>query len=351
MARAATLIVPGRLDTRTGGYIYDRRIVEGLRERGWQIAVRELDGSFPQPTAAARDHTAAVFAELEPDSLVLIDSLALGAIPDVLEAHRSRLKLIALVHLPLAKALGLDAGRAKELAAMERRALMTVRRVVVTGRATVALLEDYGVASSTIAVVEPGTMAAPLALGSTGSLLQLICVATLNSGKGHEDLLHALANVPFRDWHLTCAGGLTRDPATVDRVRALIGHLDLQAQVTLAGDLDEDALDERYRRSDVFVLATLQETYGMAVAEALARGLPVIATATGAIPELVGAEAGILVASGDREALGGALTRVLGDATLRRQLASGAREVRQQLSDWMQATMKMEAVLESVDHG
>ena len=56
---------------------------------------------------------------------------------------------------------------------------------------------------------------------------------------------------------------------------------------------------QRYDRTDVFVLATLRETYGMAVAEALAHGLPVVSTSTGAIPALVGTDAGLLVAPGD----------------------------------------------------
>jgi glycosyltransferase involved in cell wall biosynthesis len=92
----------------------------------------------------------------------------------------------------------------------------------------------------------------------------------------------------------------------------------------LAGDLDETALAGLYDSADLFVLATLRETYGMAVAEALARGLPVVSTASGAIPSLVGDVAGIVVPTGDREALTEALTAMIRDPA-RRETAYGLR--------------------------
>src|SRR4029078_4703138 len=102
---------------------------------------------------------------------------------------------------------------------------------------------------------------------------------------------------------------------------------------------------------DVFVLATLSETYGMAVAEALAHGLPVISTTTGAIPELVGSgnegdAAGLLVAPGALEALARARNQVLSDAALRQRLARGARRTRDTLQSWDHAVGRMAAVLE-----
>ena len=156
--------------------------------------------------------------------------------------------------------------------------------------------------------------------------MQLLSVATLNPGKGHEILFRALATVPHRNWRLTCVGSLERHPPTVERLRARLREDGLTDQVSLVGERDAAGLDAFYDRADLFVLATLHETYGMAVAEALARGLPVISTTTGAIAELVGDDAGLLVPPGDVEALAGALSRVLGDARVREQLA-GARGV------------------------
>ena len=347
--RRLAMVVPGRLDTPTGGYVYDRHMAEGLSRRGWPVAVRELDDSFPHPTPAALAHAAAVFGELPEGAGVLVDGLALGAMPDVIAAAAARVRIVALVHLPLGADISLDRATAARLVASERRALAAAALIVVTGQSTRAMLGQQGIGNDKIVVVEPGTARAPVARGSPDGPLQLLSVATLNAIKGHEILMSALAGVADRDWHLTCAGSLTRDAGTAARVGAEIRRLQLDDRVTLVGELDARALDTHYDRADVFVLATRQETYGMAVAEALARGLPVISTTTGAIPHLVGADAGLLVPPGDTAAFARALARIIDDVQLRTRLSAGARVVRERLPDWDQACGRMAAALERLD--
>lgn len=346
---SAAFVVPGSIDTRTGGSICDRRMAEGLRERGWDITVVELDGDFPQSGVAAVTGAAEALAALPDGALVVMDGLALSALPHLIEREAARLRIVALVHLPLAADVGFDADTRARLAAAEQRALAASALVVVTGTTTLGLLERYSLPHGRVVVVEPGTDPAPLARGSGGPAVQLLCVATLNVGKGHDVLLSALAAVPNRDWHLTCAGSLTRDRATADRVRGLVRQLELEDRVTLAGELDTAALAACYDAADVFVLATRRETYGMAVAEALAHGLPVVSTTTGAIPDLVGHGAGLLAPPGDVDVLGEALSRVVGDAGLRAQLAAGARQVRDRLTDWDHAAARLDAALQGLE--
>jgi glycosyltransferase involved in cell wall biosynthesis len=347
--RSVVFVVPGRLDTRTGGYLYDRRMTDGLRQHGWSVDIRELDESFPYPTPAALEHAAAVLASVPDGTRVLVDGLAFGAMPAVIEREASRLRIVALIHLPLGADVGIDPDTAARLEATERRALGAAALVIVTGAATLPILDSYGIRRDRIVVVEPGTERAPLARGSGGSPLRLLSVATLNPAKGHEILLQALAAVPHRGWHLTCAGSVTRYPATVDRVRAAMRSLGLEERVSLVGELDASTLAGCYDGADLFVLATLQETYGMAIAEALAHGLPVVSTTTGAIPALVGSEAGLLVAPGNTAAFADALARVIGDASLRARLAAGARCVRDRLASWEQAFENMNAALARLD--
>jgi glycosyltransferase involved in cell wall biosynthesis len=344
--RPVVLVVPGHLGQRTGGYLYDRRIVEGLRRVGWAVDVLELDASFPYPTPAALDQAADALAAVPAGTIAIVDSLAIGAMPDLITRHASRLRIVALVHLPLAAACGLDFESVARFDEGDRRALRAAALVIVTGRAALPLIEKHGLARERVVVVEPGTDRAPLARGSSGHPVELLSVATLNPGKGHEALLEALSAVPHRDWRLTCAGSLTRHAETTDRVRATMARLGLEDRVSLAGDLDGPALEARYDASDVFVIATRQETYGMAVAEAVAHGLPVVATTTGAIPELVGNEAGLLVPVGDTAALVEALSRVLGDADLRARLAQGARRMRDRLPTWDEASGRFAAALQ-----
>lgn len=344
-------LVPGRIDLRTGGYLYDRRMVDGLRDRGWSVELRELDGDFPFPSAAAIAVARRVLASFENDAIVVVDSLALGALPEVVERESSRLTIVGLVHLPLAADVGLDSSTAARMLADERRALAAARLVIVTGGATVRLLEPHGVPRTKIVVIEPGTDAVPLARGSSAAAVQLLSVATLNRGKGHEILFRALAPLRAQAWHLCCVGSAERDPATATSLRASLQHLDLEQRVTLAGEADAAGVASAYDGADVFVTATLRETYGMAVAEALARGLPVIGTKTGAIAELVGDDAGIVVPAGDADALSAALARVLDDGELRARLAAGARRVRDRLPTWEQAIGRMDSVLSQITHG
>ena len=362
--RSIVLVVPGPLDVRTGGSIYDRRIVEGVRQRGWLVDVLELDASFPYPTSASLEQADRALTAVRAGTIAIVDSLALGAMPDLIAREASRLRIVALVHLPLVADVGLARETAARFEDAERRALRAAALVVVTGNATLPLIARYDLAPERVVVAEPGTDRAPLARGSGGDHaeavsgvgrtrpLELLSVATVNPGKGHEMLLAALSAVPYRAWRLTCAGSLTRHPATAERVRATVMRLGLEDRVSLVGDLDGPALAACYDIADVFVLATRQETYGMAVAEALACGLPVVATTTGAIPELVGDDAGLLVPVGDTPELVEALSRVLGDAGLRARLAEGARRVRDRLPTWDETSGRMAAALDSlVAHG
>jgi len=282
---------------------------------------------------------------LSDGSVVMVDGLAFGALADEAEDECRRLRLIALVHHPLADETGIDSDMARKLEASERRALGIVRAVVVTSRPTADGLARYGVSPDRIAVVEPGTDPAALAHGSADGSVHLLCVASLIPRKGHEVLVDALARIEQHAWHLTCVGSLDRDPHTVNRVRAKLAQYDLADRVMFTGDLHQPQLDHEYDRADVFVLPTFHEGYGMVVGEALARGLPVVSCPTGAIAGLVASNAGVLVSPGNVSELARALEDVIGSRELRLRLAAGARQVRDRLPTWDTASRQMAAVL------
>jgi glycosyltransferase involved in cell wall biosynthesis len=351
-------VLPGDPDTATGGYRYDRRILAGLQALGWGVQLCRLHDGFPHPDEAALQHAAGALAALPDGALVVADGLAFGALPDLAHRHAGRLRWVALVHHPLALETGLAPEECERLFAGEQRALAAARRVVVTSAATARALAAYGVPQARIHVVEPGTDPAPLArnaLTRTGSLsaaqapgLTLLCVATLSARKGHAVLLEALAPLADRPWTLQCAGSLTRDPATAQSLRQAIDRLGLGGRVHLLGELDEAGLQGLYAQADVFVLPSFHEGYGMVLAEALARGLPVVSTTAGAIPDTVPAHAGVLVPPGDPAALGEALARLMDDAGWRARLAEGARAARGRLAGWPQAAARFATVLEGV---
>ncbi len=346
--RSVHFLIPGDPETRTGGYLYDRRVMAGLAALGWRVELHRLDASFPTPTPAALREADAVLAALPEQALVVIDGLALGAMPAVAATHRDRLRLVALVHHPLALETGLDEALRRQLYASEREALRQVRGVIVTSPSTARALADYGISPEQCAVVVPGTDPAPLAEGSGGGERALLCVASLTPRKGHAVLFRALARLTDQPWRLRCAGSADLDPVTAAGLRTLVAELGLAGRIELLGQMEEVALAVEYRRADLFVLPSYHEGYGMALAEALARGLPIISTTAGAIPDTVPADAGLLVPPGDEAALAEVLARVMTESELHQRLAAGARAARQTLPDWPTTCARFAAVLDAI---
>ena len=342
---AVDLVVPGDIDTLTGGYIYDRRILAGLAHLGWQTSVHSLPDSFPEPSADALAVAAAVLAGILDKATVVIDGLALAGLKDVLPRHITRLRLVALIHHPLAYETGLDPARAMRLEAAESAALARVHRVIVTSEWTKHVLESFGVGAERISVVEPGTDPAPLHRPHAGAPLELLCVASLTKRKGHAVLFDALARLRGRPWHLTCAGSLTRDRELVATLRGQVDRLGIRDRVTFLGELAPDALGELYARADVFVLASYLEGYGMVFAEALARGIPIVATTGGAVASTVPPAASRLVPPGDSAALARALEELFADASLRAELTVGAAAARTSLPSWETANARFAEAL------
>ena len=350
-AHRLSLLLPGDPDTRTGGYIYDRRVAEGLRQRGWLVDVHSLDPSFPQPTSVALEHARGVLAHIPDGRIVVIDGLALAGLAGLLESEAARLCIVALIHHPLALETGLDVDSASQLDRSERAALALVRRVVVTSAWTARNLSKNGAARDQIRVVEPGTDAPGRqrrvsAHGATDDRpLGLLSVAALTPRKGHAVLFDALARLVDRRWHLRCAGSLTRDPTTVDKLRTQIVRLDLGERINLIGEVDQPALDRCYRDCDVFVLASYLEGYGMALAEAAAYGIPIVSTLAGAIPDTVAPNASLLVPPGDPGALAKALAGVMDDPATRNKLADNALASARRLRTWDDAAKGFDAAL------
>ncbi len=351
MRRTLTFLIPGDIRSASGGYVYDRRMVAELRARGWEVTVHPLDASFPDPTPAALVDADRVLAGMASRTCVLVDGLALSAMPTVLRAHAGRLTLLALIHMPLAAdpTLGGDPERLRRVRQAEAEALHTVRHVFVTGESSREALLDYGLRDEQISIIEPGTDEAPLARRPSDGILRMLCVATVHPGKGHDLLIDALAPLASWPWQLTCIGSLTRRPDTVARLRAQIHRCGLTERIALMGEVEPAELTRHYLQADLLVLATRFETYGMAVAEGLAHGLPIVSTRTGAIPDLVGTQAGLLVAPGDLEGLRAALRSVLGQPALLASLASGAAAVRQRLPRWTDAGERFALALERLE--
>lgn len=344
--KCVTFVFPGELDTPTGGYIYDRRIIEGLQKLGWQVELLSLGSGFPYPSQTTVEGAAELLKTIAPGRLVVMDGLALGVLPGPVAECSQRNSVIALIHHPLAFESGLSPEQATAFRISETQALSHVAHVIVTGPATARdLAQTFDVPADSIDVVCPGTVRASQATGSGSETLHVLSVGSITPRKGFDILLAALAPLADMPWTLSIAGDLSRDEQAPLKLKQDIVRFGFEARVHLLGVVDDAHLEALYRTADVFVLASWFEGYGMAYAEALARGLPVIGTTGGAIPDTVPADAGILVPPGDIESLTQALRSVMQDTALRASLSQGAQQAAALQPSWEQSVDRFAEIL------
>lgn len=349
MVRRFAFAVPGSLATPTGGYAYDRRMIEELERLGWQIDVVDLGEGFPWPSDQTRAGAWLRLSDIPPGRTIVIDGLAFGVLPEAVLQLRMENPLIALVHHPLALEVGLSMQQANILRTCERAALIAARLVIANSAETARrLTSDYGVAADRIVIACPGTDPAPMAQGSRDGIVRLLSVGALVPRKGFDVLIAALATLVDLPWRLTIAGDRGRDPATAARIDIDIARHGLGGRVALHGAVSPERLRELYTSADLFVLASRFEGYGMAYAEAIAHGLPVVGTTAGAIPETVPSDAGVLVAPDDADALALALRRLIENAGARRHLAEAARAAAGQLPTWQDSAKIFSRALEDI---
>lgn len=330
---------PGDLATPTGGYVYDRRIIKELRAAGWIVDLCPLGDGFPFPSTETLTEAEARLAALPENSDVVIDGLAYGVMDAAVHRLRTRLNITALVHHPLCYETGLDPAVARHLQQSEQRALAAARTIIVTSPATARQLKDgFDLTGREIHIICPGTdrptdLDAPK-LEEAGELVRLLTVGTITPRKGYDLLVEALAALTGQAWTLDVVGDTTRDPDCFADLETRIKQAGLSARIRFHGALPETEIAAFYRRSDVFVLASRYEGYGMAYMEAIAYGLPVIGSGDGAVADTLPKEAAIYCGTEDIEALHAALRRLLTEPAARNQLARGARDAAERLPTW-----------------
>jgi glycosyltransferase involved in cell wall biosynthesis len=330
---AVAFCIPGDIDLPTGGYRYDREVLARLSRHGIEARHVGLGAGFPHPTRDDVSRACAALAREDRRSILLIDGLALGALPpDRIAALPQR--VVALVHHPLGLEAGLTPSRERELIENERAALAQARHVIVTSETTRrTLIGSFAVPASRITVAEPGVARADRAKG-TVQPVEILSVGAVSARKAYGDLVQALATLKTTDWRLTIVGSLELAPKAVTDLRTTIAASDLGDRVRLVGARDEAELAQLYARADLFAMSSLFEGYGMALSEALARGLPIVTTTGGAAAETVPDAAALKVPPGDIAAIADALGRALRDAALRKRMSDAAWAAAALLPTW-----------------
>jgi len=329
--------VPGDLTTLTGGYIYDRRVMQELRDLGWQVDHIALPAEFPNPSAQEMDEALDQLRSLPSDCPVIIDGLAFGAL-DPAGVAGIKAPIIALVHHPLAKESGLDPKKRDALFASERANLSHAVGVLVPSPHTADILtSEYGVPTDSIAIARPG-IDQPKGQRQPAAPPLILSVGIQLPRKGHDVLLRAVGQITDLDWNATIVGAAL-DQEYSDQLHALMLAEDLQDRVTLAGQLAQEPLGQLYQQASIFALATRYEGYGIVFDEALVHGLPIVSCDAGAVADTVPDGAGRLVPPDQPAAFAVALRQLLTDEQARQDCAATSAMIGKTRPGWRDTAM------------
>ncbi len=355
-------LVPGSLERRSGGTLYDARMIVALRAQGHDVAVHELGGRFPLADEAARAAARFALAGVRPGDVVVVDGLALDALDT--RTWPMAAACVPLLHMPVEATRGLDPASLSALVAGEEAWLRRADRIVVTSGYGAERLVERGVAARRIAIVEPGVdrqavrddrsaryvepspgRAGGEATAARGpaARVRLLSVGAVTAVKGHGVLVQALGRLRHLRWRLRIVGSTSVEPDTWHSLQDEIRRQRLDRRIRFIGELPPDQVADAYRDADVFVLPSLYESYGMALAEAAVAGLALVASAAGAVPTTPAGRAAVLVPPGDVAALALALEPVIRDAKLRHRLAADARAASAEIESWNDASRRFAA--------
>lgn len=325
-------VVPAGIDDParpSGGNRYDRRVVLGLRGLGVPVHERRADD------------LAAELAATPDGAVVVVDGLLAVAAPDAVVQAARRLRLVVLLHMPFSEA-------DPAVARAERSVLTAAACVVTTSKwARAWVLAHHGLMPARVWVATPGVDPAPGA-APTPAGTRLLCLAAVTAAKGHDVLLTALETLADLEWQLTCAGAVDLEPRFVAGLREHVQRSGLGDRVVLTGPLVGADLAAALATTDLLVSASRHEAYGMAVTEALAHAVPVVATDIGGHPEAVGA-GGVLVPPDDPDRLATALRRWLTEPAERDRLRAAAARRRTELSPWSATAQRIAEVVDALN--
>jgi len=336
----------GDTGRKTGGYLYNGRVISGLRQRGFEIEEFVAGGASPEEQRAAALRFESAFDPSRFDTIV-VDALVRIAVSQHLDLWLASRPVVVLVHELPSVAGG---GSKHEIVASERNyeePLLRADRLVAVSDHGKKVLLGRGVSPGRIHVVPPGFDGVPVGDGSPArgdGPVRALCVAQWIERKGILTLVESWTLRERKGMVLELVGETDAEPDYAVLVRAAIEAAP-RGSIVVSGCLDDASLGASYASADLFALPSRYEGYGIVYAEALAHGLPIIACDTGPVPDLTGREAAILVRPDDREALSAALDLLLGNPTLRMRMSAAARRRASRLPRWEDTVAGFEQVL------
>lgn len=338
----ATFAIPGDMHRKTGGFIYEARLLQTLNTIGCKTQYLQLPDSFPQPTPADMQTTLDLLCAVPQNQPIILDGLVFGAI-DPAGLAQVKAPVIAMIHHPLGLETGLPAAQAAFLVANEMAAIKHATHILVPSPHTAkTLIDKFGGNPDSITIALPGFDRPVLAPQPQDPPL-ILSVGLLAPRKGHDILLAALDRLTDLDWQCEIVGK-SHDPIYAQTLTTQMQSSNIVNRVSFSGELTDAALQNAFDRASIFALATRYEGYGMVLSEAMLNGLPIASCDTGAVPETVG-NAGLLVPVDDARAFSDALRLLLTDRTYSETLVADARKRALALPTWEDTARRVAAIL------
>jgi glycosyltransferase involved in cell wall biosynthesis len=327
-------LIPGDINTLTGGYVYDKIIINGLRNLGYGITVHQLGGDFPFPSAENLEHCKRILDSIPNRELVFIDSLAFGPMHMLLKDYQGKNPILPIIHLPLSQNPNYNEESKKLLAEQERRAFDYANSVVAVSWFTKQLIVGYGVNPDNVWVITPGVFRVPRKTEYPGLPENILCVGSFLPGKGQLVLVHALADMQQYAWSLSMYGIPEFDTDYVQSIKKTIDEAGLAKRVLMHKQVSGDELNAAYLRTDLFILPSLFENFSMALNDALIHGIPVITTTAGGIPFSVPKSMGLFISPGSQGELKQAIKELLTNSSLYKHLYRSASQYYKTANTW-----------------
>jgi len=330
-------VIYGSLDQVSGGYIYDRLVVEQLRALGDRVTIVSLDpngGALPELASTDYD-------------VIVGDELCFRELGPLFRSARASSRCVLLIHHLTAWEHAAGTART-ELLALEKAAIDAADVCIATSQVTAERLRQEQLAQG-VWVAEPGAdrfeRPARARLESNSDRIRLLFVGNIQPRKRVRELALAFAELAHENAELVLVGAQL-SPEYAEEVRAVIARAQIASRVHWLGALSEAFVAEQLSQADVLVLPSLLEGYGMVLSEALWSGVPIIAARVGAAEELVQrTSAGLLYEPDDASGLSAALARFVTDRELRGALRQAAWLSAERLPRWRDTALSLRATL------
>ena len=277
-------VYPGDINAKTGGYIYEKNILEYAKLKNINIRTIALSENYPFPTNKDIKHFLNILDQINPDSKIIIDGLALEGMYSIFKKILTY-NVIALIHHPLY--LEFKGQRSKKFLRLEKENFKKINKYIVTSKNTKNLLiNKFKIKNNKISVVEPGIERLEKYNLKNNKKVHFLTCGSIINRKNYLFLLKVLK--PLDSYTLDIVGDTTRDIDYYQNLKKYITKNSMSKKIIFHGTISDKKLAKLYSKTDCYISVSKYEGFGMSLANALIIKKPIITFFTHTILNTLG---------------------------------------------------------------